>query len=104
MTCSFRVGQKVVRIGGVPKTSIQATWPEFGKVYTIRAINDHGGDYVLLRLAEIDNSHLVPEHGSIEPGFHYSQFRPVIDRGTEKGMSILRDLLNKMGKPVEVVA
>lgn len=117
MTCNFRIGQKVVLVedtprvwdGIVPKAraiSLGAKYPAKGGVYTVRDIRTVtiSGEICLL-LVELDNSHFVTAHGyKFEPGFSAWRFRPVVERGTDLGMSILRDLLNKTGKPVEVVA
>jgi len=117
MTCNFRVGQKVVLVddthrvadGIVPKAraiSLGANYPVKGGVYTVRDIRKVtvSGDICLL-LAELDNSHFVTAHGfKFEPGFSAWRFRPAVERGTDLGMSILRNLLNKTGKPVEVDA
>lgn len=92
MTCNFQVGQKVVRISGKVLTNIPAVWPALGGVYTIRAINDHGNGCVLLRFVEIDNSHMVPEFSSIEPGFHYAHFKPLVTRKTS--IEIFKSMLN----------
>jgi len=92
MSCNFYVGQKVVRISGnecLPNGP--AIYPDYEKVYTIRAINDWGGDIILIRLHEIDNSHMVPEYGSVEPGFHYSKFRAVVERKAD--ISIFKAML-----------
>jgi len=94
--CNFRVGQKVVckRValsGRVKKLRFQC--PLVGAVYTIRAINDWGGDKVLLRFHGLDNSHLTGVlFGDMEPGFHYSFFAPIAKRPTD--ISIFRALLN----------
>jgi hypothetical protein len=92
MTCNFRVGQKVVRVSGNERVAAPAIYPEYGKVYTIRSINDWGGDVILICLNEIDNSHMVPEYGRLEPGFHYSAFRAVVERKTD--ISIFKAMLN----------
>lgn len=111
MTCNFRVGQKVVCINdewnafhaGIA-ISMGVRLPIAGQVYTLRGIEVRG-ERTDLYLAEIVNPVIeYADVGFAEQGFHYLRFRPVVERGTEKGMSILRDLLNKTGKPVEVVA
>jgi hypothetical protein len=33
----------------------------------------------IICLEEIDNAHLSPPHGSIEPGFIASAFRPIVE-------------------------
>ncbi|MCJ8053835.1 hypothetical protein GB928_018420 [Shinella curvata] len=117
MTCNFRIGQKVVLVddsvrvgdGIVPKaraTRLGAKYPVKGCVYTVRDVRTTtiSGEICLL-LVELDNSHFVAAHGfKFEPGFSAWRFRPAVERGTDLGMSILRSLLNKTGKPVEVDA
>lgn len=97
MNCNFFVGQKVVRVGGNERMSVPAKWPEMGKVYTVRAINvwDYG---VLIRLTEIDNSHMVPEYSRIEPGFQAQFFRPAVERKTD--ISIFTAMLTEQKQPV----
>lgn len=92
MECNLVVGQKVVRIGGVIAEYLPAKWPEMGKVYTVRTINVWDGYDTLITLEEIDNSHMVPEYGKIEPGFQAKHFRPVIERKTD--ISIFKAMLN----------
>jgi len=76
---TFRVGQKVVCIrhrdgAGCPG----ANYPKVGPTYTVRSIND-GLKGAIICLEEIDNSHLSPAFGSIEPGFIASAFRPIVE-------------------------
>src|SRR5258705_12896375 len=76
---TFRVGQKVVCIrhldwAGWPG----ANYPKVGPTYTVRSINDELKGAIIC-LEEIDNAHLSPAHGSIEPGFIASAFRPIVE-------------------------
>jgi hypothetical protein len=76
---TFRVGQKVVCIryldwAGWPG----ANYPEVGPTYTVRSINDEPKGAIIC-LEEIDNAHLIPAHGPIEPGFIASAFRPIVE-------------------------
>lgn len=94
--CNFRVGQKVVckrvKIAEFAM-SISFQCPLVGAIYTIRAINDWGGGRVLLRFYELDNSHLIGLHGgTVEPGFPYTYFAPVVERKTD--IEIFRAMLN----------
>lgn len=95
---NFHVGQKVVRIGGNAITTVPAIYPEIGQVYTIRAIDNHGSGHVLIRLQEIDNSHMVPQYGSIEPGFQAQFFRPIVTSKTD--ISIFKAMLTPSKQPV----
>ncbi|MXN51881.1 hypothetical protein GR158_12185 [Shinella sp. AETb1-6] len=117
MTCNFRVGQKVVLVDDTPRVgdgivpraraiSLGAKYPVRGCVYAVRDIRTTAiSGEVCLLLAELDNSHFVTAHGfKFEPGFSAWRFRPAVERGTDLGMSILRNLLNKTGKLVEVDA
>lgn len=107
MQCNFQVGQKVVC-----KLVVLSDWakslsfecPVVGKVYTIRAINVWPRS-TLLRFEELRNERFTEISGKeIEPGFPHWYFEPVVEPGTETGMSILRELLNTQDKPLEVVA
>lgn len=89
MTCNFRVGQKVVCVNAVGSDSLR-----LGDVYTIESVFWNGIGVTLVEAQ--------PNKGHV--GFRSDRFRPVIERGTDLGMSILRSLLNKTGKPVEVDA
>lgn len=108
---NFRVGQKVV--------CLDVPWPDYtsqvvakgarlpmtGNVYTVRWIGTARDGHVYVRLDEIVNPVMeFPGWGPGEPRFGARRFRPVVERGTEKGMSILRELLNKTDKSVEVAA
>jgi hypothetical protein len=76
---TFRVGQKVVCIrhrDGAGRPG--ANYPKVGPIYTVRSIND-GPKGAIICLEEIDNAHLIPAHGPIEPGFIASAFRPIVE-------------------------
>jgi hypothetical protein len=106
MTCNFQVGQKVVCVEhacDLDSPSDGLSVPQYGVIYTVRQVLMEEGEVWLL-LDEIRNEPDVFIDGSGEPCFHHEGFRPVVERGTETGMSILRNLLNKTGKPVEVDA
>lgn len=109
MTCNFRVGQKVILAKNFGPLTVEragvegVTLPVKGAVYTIREFDaDAVGDDPYIRLVEVVNDPHVED--GIEPSFEASMFRPVAERGTDIGMSILRNLLNKTGKPVGVDA
>lgn len=94
--CNFTVGQKVVckrvKLSEAAKR-VRFKCPLVGGVYTIRAINDWGDDYVLLRFHELDNSDLIGSvDGYIEPGFCSRYFEPLVERKTD--ISALKSLLN----------
>lgn len=81
----FHVGQMVVCVGMGEKhdpiavarwSKIGGVFPKVADVYAIRAI-DVWPEVTLLRLVEIDNSHL--RWARIEPGFNALAFRPLID-------------------------
>lgn len=120
MTCNFRVGQKVTPIkrelSDYERQSTASAkkrgviFPQVGSVYTIRdyysCVRRDGAEIRVIRLVEIRNDPgMMFFDGSVgEIGFDASCFRPVVERGTDLGMSILRNLLNKTGKPVKVGA
>ncbi|MXN46082.1 hypothetical protein GR138_12865 [Shinella kummerowiae] len=110
MECSFRVGQKVVCVDA-------AFWDEqlpqgtqlvgdldglqLGAVYTVREIMISPTWLIpLVLLEEIERPHSFIGGRYFESGFDPKRFRPVVERGIEKGMSILRELLNKQNQPV----
>lgn len=110
MTCNFRVGQKVVGIKGhgVKPTPNQAITIRANQVLTIRAIQSakrsNGEEQIGLLFEEIRNVSVPTIYGQWELDYDARCFRPAVERGTDLGMSILRNLLNKTGKPVEVDA
>lgn len=105
MECNFVVGQKVVAVGrkapakptrrSVPRpegNALGASYPEIGKIYTIRQINAWD-DGVVVLLEEVCNRRFIGLKGSkIEPGFPAECFRPVIDRKTD--ISQFKAMLN----------
>lgn len=100
MQCNFRVGQKVVCIKG--EDNAENWCPKTGGVYSVRSVFVWG-DKPFIRLEEYSSE--VRCRGPWgEGGWDATRFRPLVERGTEKGMSILRELLNKTDKPVEVDA
>lgn len=106
MECAFKAGDKVVCVehpSNIEFYDGTISVPQYGAVYTVREVLFEEGEVWLL-LNEITNDpgDFVDGHG--EPCFHHEGFRPVVERGTETGMSILRDLLNKADKPAEVAA
>lgn len=101
---NFRVGQKVVCIskGKMSCANLDALryakpQPKYGVVYTVRAINVWP-DRTLLRFEEIDNSHMIPRFGKIEPGFNAKLFRPVVARKTS--IEVFHRILDKVNEGV----
>lgn len=95
---AFRVGQKVVCVDDSGWESWRASWllPVTGTTYTIRSI---GHAYTnetqepCIRLEELRNREAqVPGQ---EPNFRASRFRPLVERKTETGMAILREILDR---------
>lgn len=108
--CNFRVGQKVACVNdqwsgnGYERSRGIGCPLKAGSTYTVSgfcvvdafSMNGIFERVQCLLLAEVG-------HPSGR-GFDARRFRPVVERGTETGMSILRELLNKTDKPVEVVS
>jgi hypothetical protein len=88
---AFRVGQRVVCIRTAAESQrglwvpYAAAFPVVGTIYHIRSIafdNPQSPDG-LVRLAEIDNAHLMRRfHYATEPGFPVGAFRPIVERKT----------------------
>jgi hypothetical protein len=110
MACNFRVGQKVVAVKrpDLPVTSGKTKPIRHGAVLTIRAVQTairaNGVEATGLVFEEIRNDVVRTGIGPWELDYDYRCFRPVVERGTEKGMSILRDLLNTQYVPVEAAS
>lgn len=101
---TFRVGQKVVYVGGERKPNanfVSGTGPQVNQVYTVREINDlytpfYGCPGILV--AEIANRP-VPWCGRmIEPVTLACYFRPVAERKTD--ISIFKAMLTDKRQPV----
>ena len=89
--CSFRVGDKVVCVNARRYEHILTE----GAVYTVSAVEPDMGD-IYLGLVETPNGTGLQ--------WVYRRFRPATKGSTDKGMSILRGLLDKADKPVKVTA
>lgn len=96
---AFRVGQKVVcvksrRYGGTGAEIM----PVKGNVYTVRGIdlNRPGCNCeVGLWLEEITNPPMDYRGGIEECSFDATRFRPLVEKKTETGMAILREILDR---------
>lgn len=84
------VGQKVVCVNSIPHPNDPCPYnnPEINKIYTIDKVYIVDGDVVMIELKEI----MWKGNDNWYSGFQASFFRPV--QSTEKGMEILRGLLN----------
>lgn len=105
---TFRVGQKVVRIGdgsfrANPKAAAAGySAPVIGDVVTIRAINAWR-DKTILTFEEHDNRHLLKVGCyPFEPGFCSTAFRPIVERKTD--ISVFTEILRKATKPARTPA
>jgi hypothetical protein len=86
---SFRVGQKVVYLGGVRVGGYgDEAIPEKGGIYTVRDFANDGG----IRLIEIVNPPRFYAEGRVECSFDVSRFRPLIERTVD--ISIFKVMLN----------
>lgn len=108
---SFRVGQKVVFVGFPDDTLWERIYrwchpmppgpePVVGNVYTIERIVDCGKYGISLHLREITS---VPSEWW-EAGFLSDGFRPVVERSTDTGMAILRQILTDHKTPIRETA
>lgn len=89
---AFRVGQKVVCVSARVCVT-PGPEPVFGSTYTIREIEtDYKGD-LGLRLQEIQKP--ISHHHNKEYGFYAFRFRPLIEKSTDTGMAILREILDR---------
>ena len=112
MQCNFQVGQKVVCVDAefwdeqLPQgTQLVGDLDglQLGAVYTVRGVMMSPTWLIpLVLLEEIERPPSFIAGRYFESGFDPKRFRPIVSRGTDRGMSILRELLNKTDKPVEV--
>lgn len=108
---NFRVGQKVVCIEmdrlyphGVEPVD-EPIQPVVGTIYTVRQVLlGKIGEVPCIKVDEIPDHRIqVLVNGELLIGdvvFDAAGFRPVVERGTDAGMSILREILNKADQPV----
>lgn len=92
MQCNFQVGQKVVCVDDGIDYLGKATNLSVGKVYTVEAIVPAPMGVGLVVSGAYSWHHTK--------AYRSDRFRPVVERGTDAGMSILRELLNKADQPV----
>jgi hypothetical protein len=102
MKMAFRVGQKVTlkEDGEWPDRLAGEIYPDFGVVYTVRAIepDDEGG---ALLLNEIRNEPRDYEEAFGEATFDCDEFRPVVERKTD--ISIFEKMLTGGKQPAQVL-
>ena len=87
----FRIGQKVVCVfKPIRNAKYMERTPDVGGVYTVRAMMDGG-----IRVHEISN----PAHryidGTYECYFVVGAFRPAVEKSTDTGMAILKEILER---------
>lgn len=114
---TFHVGQKVVCVddnfpnNAMPTMAVRRpNLPRAGAIYTVRRVFietfERGRKRELaLHLYEIVNPEASwkGEDGVSEIGFVATRFRPLIERKTETGMSILRKIADDASKKLETV-
>lgn len=93
---AFRVGQKVVRVGG--RTDHTPFGPPLGVPCTISNIYVDGDFEEMIEIAEYPSpdGEISRQTGQpLQAGFRAKFFRPVIERKTDAGMAILREILER---------
>lgn len=108
---AFRVGQKVVCVSARwakeqrdECASAGITLPEHGIIYTVRAVEIIFSGEVHLMFEEIVNpiiAYREPTVGIREQAFASDLFRPLAERKTDLGMSMLRSILNAQPDQVD---
>lgn len=96
---TFRIGQRVCCIARFDRRSLGVdgacvTFPEVGKVYTVRGFSPLRSGIVL---EEIVNPYIPSLLGPQEPSFVVSCFRPVVDRKFD--LSVFTRLLDTERAP-----
>ena len=105
---AFHIGQKVVCVDA-RETGIDRNVLTKGAVYTVRWIGPRASTHptlpemntpLAIRLIE------VPRRTHSDNPFSIARFRPVVEKSTESGMAILREILDretiKDDKPVKI--
>lgn len=93
---AFKIGQKVVCVDNAPSwgTVSEMDGLEIGIVYTIRDFIAHQATGEIgIRLCEIRRK--VSGADQYEQPYWHRRFRPVIERKTETGMAVLREILGR---------
>lgn len=109
---AFYVGQKVVCVDDADHDTDPRTcpgsywvpnWPKHGEIYTIRNIRGDGGVHLFEVLNPIRSWSDKPDG---EVWWISTRFRPRIEKSTDAGMAILREILDretvKDDKPIKV--
>lgn len=95
----MRIGQKVTQIRPIAWLGYyDEAHPQFGIVYTVRAINLHEGEYYLV-FFEIRNRVYPYLDGTFEMDYCAKCFAPVVERETD--ISIFTDMLTDILVGVE---
>jgi hypothetical protein len=106
----FHIGQKVVCVDDTyehPNWSFVPNRPVAGEVYTIRGFStDHEGNERLI-LEELNNPIIEwMVAGFAEGSFPSRRFRPLLEKKTDTGMALLKEILERetVKDPTPVVA
>ena len=100
---AFHVGQKVVCVDVTGLAPGPWKYPKKGGIYTVDGYGPHWSGRCGVILREIQNNF----DGVMQP-FKPHRFRPLINKSTETGMAILREILDRESiedrKPVRAPA
>lgn len=105
----FKIGQKVVYVGGGWKSGnaiAGATGPKVGGIYTIRGFVDVWIPFCGcpgIVTEECVNAPVLWCGALVEPALAASSFRPLIERKTDTGMAILRKVADDAAKRKNLV-
>ena len=95
---TFRIGQKVVCVDDSGHPSFAPVEVKKGCIYTISWVGMHthpaAGKIECLRLVEVARRACAIDPDGNMP-FRATRFRPVVERKTETGMAILREILDR---------
>lgn len=96
-------GQKVTLKRSPPASLValhsDKAFPVFSEVYTVRCVRDVSGLSVLL--VEIKNPVVdCGKCGMLEQAFCADAFRPVVEKGTDKGVALLKEIVEGNRHPV----
>jgi hypothetical protein len=99
---AFHVGQKVVCVDDSDmgwNELLGYAVPMAGQTYTVRDIGPSLGDpsIISIRLEEVKNHEgWTNNHTAFgEPHWRASRFRPIVEKKTETGMAVLREILDR---------
>lgn len=87
----FRIGQKVERVGGKDKPEDLGRTPPLHVTVTVSNVYTAANGISMIEIAEFP----FPDSDRNYAGFCANYFRPVVEKSTDAGMAILKEILER---------